>query len=70
MLFNESKTDPYHPHDIKALEVIGKQGTTSTLRYLEKEGMIESTQKNFWRLTPKGFSCAMKHHKDHHRGQS
>ncbi|MCX5924389.1 MAG: metal ABC transporter permease [Candidatus Dependentiae bacterium] len=63
MLFNESKTDPYHPHDIKALQVIGKKGTKATLLYLEKQGLIESTGKNFFRLTPKGFAWAIEHHK-------
>ncbi|HSW76169.1 MAG TPA: metal ABC transporter permease [Candidatus Saccharimonadales bacterium] len=65
MLFNESKTDPYHAHDIKALQAIGKQSTKATLRYLEKEGLIEqSHQKNFFRLTPKGFSSASHQHKE------
>lgn len=65
MLFNESKTDPYHPHDIKALQAIGKTSTKSMLRYLEKQGLIESTKKNFFRLTPKGFAWVIQHHKGH-----
>ncbi|MCX5923234.1 MAG: metal ABC transporter permease [Candidatus Dependentiae bacterium] len=55
MLFNESKTDPFHAHDLAALKALGKKGTSSTLTYLQSHGLIEPTQKNFWRLTPNGL---------------
>jgi manganese/zinc/iron transport system permease protein len=55
MLFNESKTDPFHAHDLAALKALGKKSTSSTLSYLQSNGLIELAQKNFWRLTPKGL---------------
>ena len=60
MLFNESKTDPYHPHDLQALQAIGKKSTKETITYLAAQKLIESPHKNFWRLTPKGFKHATK----------
>lgn len=58
MLFNESKTDPFHPHDLQALQVIGKKGTNTTLKLLQRQGFIQNTHDNFWQLTPKGLSQA------------
>ena len=60
MLFNESKTDPFHAHDITALKSLGKKIPEKTLRYLQKQRLIESTQKNFWRLTPQGLALIQK----------
>lgn len=55
MLFNESKTDPFHAHDLNALQAIGKKSTNETLRYLAAKKLITSPKKNYWRLTPKGL---------------
>lgn len=55
MLFNESKTDPFHAHDLAALKALGKKSTSATLYYLHAQGFIEPTKKNFWRLTQKGL---------------
>lgn len=55
-LFNEGQSDPFHAHNLIALEAIGKPFTQQTLQYLNKHGLIESPQKNFWRLTPKGIA--------------
>jgi len=65
MLFNESKTHPYHAHDISALEAVGKKFTRQTIQYLATKKLIESVHgnvvhKNFWRLTPQGFKLAQK----------
>ena len=58
MLFNESETNPFHPHDITALKAIGKKGISGTLNLLEKQGLLENTHDNFWRLTKKGLEKA------------
>lgn len=58
MLFNESKTHPYHAHDISALEAVGKKFTRQTIKYLVTKNLIESVDSNVWRLTPKGFKLA------------
>jgi len=55
-LFNEGKQDPFHAHNIAALEAIGKPFTQQTLQFLSKHGLIDSPRKNFWRLTPKGVA--------------
>lgn len=61
LLFNEGLSDPYHPHDLAALQALGKKGTNELLKHLEKDGLIESPQKNFWRLTPKGLKVLTTH---------
>lgn len=54
LLFNEGKLDPFHPHNIAALDAIGKSIPQQDLQSLEKQGLIETPAQNFWRLTPKG----------------
>lgn len=61
LLFNEGLNDPYHPHDLAALQAIGKKGTKQLLKHLESDGFIESPKKNFWRLTPKGLHVLTNH---------
>lgn len=59
MLFNESTTDPDHAHDLMALQALGKKSRPKTLVHLQQEGLIEETEKNFWRLTKKGYALAI-----------
>lgn len=60
MLFNESKVDPFHPHDLTALKVIGKKSNKKILYLLEQQGFITNIQSNTWQLTNKGLSKAQK----------
>lgn len=65
LLFNEGKHDPFHPHNIAALAVIGKAISQQDLDLLEKNGFIEMPKPQFWRLTQKGIrllheSCRIK----------
>lgn len=69
MLFNESKTDPFHAHDLQALQAIGKKSTEKTLHFLASQNLITSKKKNFWNLTPNGFKAAAKLHKKYHPQQ-
>ncbi|OGB86556.1 hypothetical protein A3J41_02360, partial [candidate division TM6 bacterium RIFCSPHIGHO2_12_FULL_38_8] len=61
LLFNEGLQDPFHAHDLAALQALGKKGTNKIIDQLEKQGLIMSPQKNFWRLTPKGLDFLEKH---------
>lgn len=60
MLFNESKIDPFHPHDLTALKVIGKKSNRKILYLLEQQGFITNIQNNTWQLTSKGLYKAQK----------
>ncbi len=66
MLFNESKTNPFHPHDLQALQAIGKKSTNETLQYLAAQKLIISPQKNFWCLTAKGVAYTQNLQKKYH----
>ncbi|MBP6892326.1 metal ABC transporter permease [Candidatus Babeliales bacterium] len=55
LLFNEGLKNPFHAHDLKALQAVGKKSTNKIIATLEVQGLITSPQKNFWQLTPQGL---------------
>jgi manganese/zinc/iron transport system permease protein len=55
LLFNEGLQNPFHPHDLKALQAVGKKSTNTIIATLKSQGLITSPQKNFWQLTPQGL---------------
>lgn len=59
LLFSESYTDPYHPHDMAALHAIGRSGGQKTMKQLEVSGYIESPEKDVWGFTQKGYKKAL-----------
>lgn len=66
LLFNEGLQNPYHAHDLAALQALGKKGTNDLIKYLAKKGYIESRQKNFWCLTKYGLHWLQQQEKTKH----
>lgn len=64
LLFSESHTDPFHPHDIAALRAIGLGGLDRSMMALKQKGLVVNPQKNFWALTQTGLKTAQKLKKD------
>jgi len=60
LLFSESHTNPFHPHDIAALQAIGRGTINKTMNDLLKNGWAEQKLKQQWALTPKGLAAAKK----------
>lgn len=60
LLFNEGKDNPFYAHNINALTAIGKPFTHKALLFLSRQGFIQSSQPNFWQLTPKGLNFITK----------
>lgn len=60
LLFSEIKTDPFHPHDIAALEAIGRGTINKTMQELEKKGWAKQYPDKRWALTPVGLTEAQK----------
>ncbi|RAP30275.1 ABC transporter [Candidatus Marinamargulisbacteria bacterium SCGC AG-414-C22] len=58
LLFSESMTDPFHAHDIQALEAIGQAGIRRILEQLKQQGYVYEPQHNFWGLTQAGYDRA------------
>ncbi len=58
LLFAESDTDPYHPHDMGALHAIGRSGGQKTMKTLEDDGYIETPEKDVWGFTELGYKKA------------
>lgn len=58
MLFSEIDEDPYHAHDISALEAIGRGSMTKTMDDLRKKGFVKQDKLGKWALTPKGYKVA------------
>ena len=55
LLFNEGLQNPFHAHDLKALEALGKKSSNKIMQRLAEKGFIFSPKKNFWQLTAKGL---------------
>lgn len=64
LLFNEGIQNPFHAHDLKALQVLGKKSTNKVIAALADQGLIISSQKNFWQLTQKGLTKLQKYHSE------
>ncbi len=58
MLFSEINTDPFHPHDIAALDAIGRGAINKTMMELSKKGMAQQFADRRWALTPEGLRMA------------
>jgi len=58
LLFSEIRTDPFHPHDIAALNAIGRGAINKTMADLQKRGWAKQFQDNRWALTPQGLTMA------------
>lgn len=56
LLFSEINTNnPFHPHDIKALEAIGRGAIAHTMQDLKQKGWIKQFEDGRWALTPIGL---------------
>ncbi len=58
MLYSEFGTNPFHPHDVAALEAVGRGAIGRTLRELEDKGFIKETSPKMWAFTPEGVKAA------------
>ena len=58
LLFTESITNPYHPHELSALAAVGKATILQTMTDLETKGLVRHTSDDKWALTEKGYSRA------------
>ncbi len=59
LLFSESYTDPYHPHNMSALDAIGKLGGDRVMKQLEAKGLVVSPEPLVWGFTEKGYQKAL-----------
>ncbi len=64
LLFNEGLNNPFHAHDLKTLQAVGKKSTNKIIARLADQNLIVSPQKNFWQLTEKGLQQLQKHYVD------
>lgn len=56
LLFSEINTNnPFHPHDIKALEAIGRGAIQHTMEDLKQRGWAKQFEDKRWALTPTGL---------------
>lgn len=60
LLFSEISTDPFHPHDIAALNAIGRGAIQKTMADLARRGWAKQYSDKRWALTPKGLQEARK----------
>jgi manganese/zinc/iron transport system permease protein len=56
LLFSEIHKDPFHPHNIAALNAIGRGALNRTMMALKKKGWVEEYPDNRWALTPEGLT--------------
>lgn len=60
LLFSEINTNPFHPHDIAALNAIGRGAINNTMQNLLKKGWARQYPDKRWALTPEGLKKAQK----------
>lgn len=60
LLFSEIGTDPYHAHDIAALNAIGRGTVKKTMMELSKKGLVVQPREDKWAFTEKGLKVARK----------
>lgn len=60
LLFSEIPDDPYHAHDLAALEAIGRGPLQKTMTELVDQGLVQRIGFNKWGLTEKGYDVAQK----------
>mgnify|MGYP001986801187 CR=1 FL=1 len=63
LLFTESITDPFHPHELSALAAVGKASILQTMTDLKDDGFVTHTADDKWALTKKGLDRAQKNAK-------
>ena len=54
---SKNHNDPFHPHSINVLKLMGNcyRGIDLTLKRLEKQGLVANTEKDEWMLTKLGY---------------
>ena len=55
LLFSESHTDPFYPHDLAALTAIGRGPATKAMNRLLAQGLVFRTSDLKWALTKDGL---------------
>jgi manganese/zinc/iron transport system permease protein len=60
LLFSEIHTDPFHPHDIAALQAVGRAAIEKTMAELKAKGWAQQFSDKRWALTPMGLFEAKK----------
>jgi manganese/zinc/iron transport system permease protein len=68
LLFSEINTNPFHPHDISALEAIGRGTLQRNMLELKNKGWAVHFDDGRWALTPKGLAEAKKQTEDYEEG--
>ncbi len=60
LLFSEINTNPFHPHDIAALEAVGRGTVKRTMQALAHKGWVQQLEDKHWALTPEGLAEAQR----------
>lgn len=58
LLFSEIGSDPFHPHDIAALDAIGRGTIDKTMQEISRKDWAKQQKDRKWALTPKGLEEA------------
>ena len=64
LLFSESATDPFHPHDLAALTAIGRGPARKAMAALKEKGLVVNPQADEWALTQDGLNEAKRIQKE------
>ena len=59
LLFSESKTDPYHCHQLSALVAIGRGPSLRTMLQLKRKKLVQNPQDDLWGFTKLGYKKAI-----------
>lgn len=70
LLFSEINTDPFHSHNLSALQAIGLGFRKKTMQELSQKGWVKESDKNFWALTPKGLEEARRLTREYEAGMT
>jgi manganese/zinc/iron transport system permease protein len=58
LVLASTHSDPYHPHDIAALNAVGQGALSQTMINLKKRGWVVEHPDKRWALTPEGLTQA------------
>lgn len=58
LLFSESETDPFYPHDLAALTAIGRGPARKAMAFLKEKGLAVNPEGDMWAITPAGLKEA------------
>lgn len=64
LLFSESLTNPFHPHDLAALTAIGRGPAKKAMMSLKEKGLVVNPQNDEWALTQSGLEAAKRIQKE------